>query len=207
MDKFHHKVHKYKVNRSNQVKRDRLKKNKLKQFRIPVIINNRNLLTWPRAMVEKMIYWYGIGDIIIIDNASTYEPLLNWYKTIPFRVVRLKENLGHQAPWSSGVVAEFGSIIYAVTDPDLDLTNTNNRAMTQCTEFLLKHPSVGKVGLSLEWKDVPIESSYFCWVNSYERNRQNNSRIVDGVMIDVAIDTTFAIYNQPNYFIGGCSSI
>ena len=50
---------------------------------IPVIINNRNLLTWPKAMVRDLSKWEGIGDIYIVDNGSTYEPLLEWYATNP----------------------------------------------------------------------------------------------------------------------------
>ena len=65
---------------------------------IPVIINNRNLLTWPKAMVRDLNKWEGIGDIYIVDNGSTYEPLLEWYATNPCKVVMLGENLGHQAP-------------------------------------------------------------------------------------------------------------
>ena len=48
---------------------------------IPIIINNRNLLTWPKAMVERISRYEGVGDIIIVDNGSTYEPLLDWYAT------------------------------------------------------------------------------------------------------------------------------
>lgn len=64
---------------------------------------------------------------------------------------------------------------------------------------------VGKVGLRLEYKDVPEASSYYEHIQSYERNRQINTRIVNGVLIDVSIDTTFAVYDVPNYFIGGVS--
>ena len=37
-------------------------------MKIPVIINNRNLLTWPKAMVRDLSKWEGIGDIYIVDN-------------------------------------------------------------------------------------------------------------------------------------------
>ena len=73
-------------------------------MKIPVIINNRNLLTWPKAMVRDLSKWEGIGDIYIVDNGSTYEPLLDWYETKPCGVIYLNKNVGHQAPWLCGLV-------------------------------------------------------------------------------------------------------
>ena len=86
-------------------------------MKIPVIINNRNLLTWPKAMVRDLSKWEGIGDIYIVDNGSTYEPLLEWYATKPCEVISLGVNAGHQAPWLCGLVQKLGEPYYAVTDP------------------------------------------------------------------------------------------
>ena len=174
-------------------------------MRVPVIINNRNLLTWPKAMVNELQKWDGIGDIYIVDNASTYKPLLDWYATNPCKVVVLEENLGHQAPWLCGLVQKLGEPYYAVTDPDLDLFTTSKRTIPLCIEWLEEFPEVGKVGLSLRWDDVPPRSSYYTHVNTYEANRQRNSRVIAGARVDVAIDTTFAVYNRQEYFIGGIS--
>ena len=174
-------------------------------MRVPVIINNRNLLTWPKAMVNELQKWDGIGDIYIVDNGSTYKPLLDWYATNPCEVVILEENLGHQAPWLCGLVQKLGEPYYAVTDPDLDLFTTSKRTIPLCVEWLEKFPEVGKVGLSLRWDDVPPRSSYYTHVNTYEANRQRNSRVIAGARVDVAIDTTFAVYNRQEYFIGGIS--
>ena len=72
---------------------------------IPVIINNRNLFTWPKAMVERIKEYDGVGEIIIVDNDSTYPPLLEWYATNPCRIERLNKNIGVAAPWISEVVS------------------------------------------------------------------------------------------------------
>ena len=174
-------------------------------MRVPVIINNRNLLTWPKAMVGELHKWDGIGEIYIVDNGSTYKPLLDWYATNPCKVVMLDDNLGHQAPWICGLVQKLGEPYYAVTDPDLDLFTTSKRTIPLCLEWLEEFPEVGKVGLSLRWDDVPPRSSYYTHVNTYEANRQRNSRVIAGALVDVAIDTTFAVYNRQEYFIGGIS--
>jgi len=173
--------------------------------KIPVIINNRNLLTWPKAMVRDLSKWEGIGDIYIVDNGSTYEPLLEWYATKPCKVISLGVNAGHQAPWLCGLVQKLGAPYYAVTDPDLDLSATSRQTIVKCVEFLNMFPFAGKAGLSLRWDDVPPRSSYYTHVNTYEAHRQKRSQVVGGAMVDVAIDTTFAVYNKPEYFIGGVS--
>lgn len=174
-------------------------------MRVPVIINNYNLLTWPKEMVNRLKQWENIGEIIIVDNASDYEPLLEWYDTSPCTVIRLESNMGHKAPWDSGVVSGLGTSVYAITDPDLDLSSTSKKTINKCLKALYEFKGVGKVGLRLEYKDVPEASSYYEHIQSYERNRQINTRIVNGVLIDVSIDTTFAVYDVPNYFIGGVS--
>ena len=174
-------------------------------MRVPVIINNRNLLTWPKAMVRDLSKWKGIGDIYIVDNGSTYEPLLEWYATKPCEVISLGVNAGHQAPWLCGLVQKLGEPYYAVTDPDLDLSKTSKQTIVRCVEWLQEFPFVGKVGLSLRWDDVSPRSSYYTHVNTYEAQRQKSSRIVKAAKVDVAIDTTFAVYNRQDYFIGGVS--
>jgi glycosyltransferase involved in cell wall biosynthesis len=174
-------------------------------MKIPVIINNYNLLTWPKAMVEQMKSWEGINEIIIIDNASTYEPLLEWYETNPCTIVRLEQNLGQAAPWKSGFVDTLSGTYYAVTDPDLDLSGVNKRVISKCIKKLSRFPSLGKVGLSLDYEDVQPSSSYYNHMNNYEKPRQLGSRRFEGLLLDVAVDTTFAVYNVKQYFIGGAS--
>ena len=174
-------------------------------MKVPVIINNRNLLTWPKAMVRDLRKWEWIGDIYIVDNGSTYEPLLEWYATKPCEVISLGVNVGHQAPWLCGLVQKLGEPYYAVTDPDLDLSKTSKQTIVRCVEWLQEFPFVGKVGLLLRWDDVPPRSSYYTHVNTYEAQRQKSSPIIKAAKVDVAIDTTFAVYNRQDYFIGGVS--
>ena len=69
---------------------------------IPIFICNRNLLTWPKNAVE----WFNkIPDLrpIIIDNDSTYQPLLEWYKNCPCEVKYHKTNGGPFVAWTGYV--------------------------------------------------------------------------------------------------------
>lgn len=90
-------------------------------MKIPVIINNRDLLTWTSNMLAKIKQLNSVGEIYIVDNGSTYQPLLAWYETKPCNIIRLN-NLGQHAPWLCGLVAKLGTP-YVVTDSDLDISN------------------------------------------------------------------------------------
>jgi len=59
--------------------------------------------------------------VLWLDNASTYKPLLDFYESCPYEVVRLPKNHGHTAPWTF-LADVFATGPYVVTDPDLDLS-------------------------------------------------------------------------------------
>lgn len=174
-------------------------------MKIPVIINNRNFLTWPKAMVERIKEYDGVGEIIIVDNDSTYPPLLEWYATNPCRIERLDTNVGMGAPWVSGVVKELNGAPYVLTDPDLGLEETPDDTLLYLLDKL-NTLQLDKVGLGLDWQIVEKKSPYYERLNLYEKSRWNKSPVKDGVYTEVQIDTTFALYNVDHYFIGGGST-
>jgi hypothetical protein len=172
---------------------------------IPVIINNRNFLTWPKAMVERIKEYDGVGEIIIVDNNSTYPPLLEWYATNPCRIERLNNNIGVAAPWISGVVESLKGIPYVVTDPDLGLNETPKDTLLYLMDKL-DGLNIDKVGLGLDWQRVESKSPYYERLHVHEKDRWDKSPKKDGVALEVQIDTTFALYRHPVYFIGGSST-
>ena len=174
-------------------------------MKIPVIINNRNFLTWPKAMVERIKEYDGVGEIIIVDNDSTYPPLLEWYATNPCRIEKLDTNVGMGAPWVSGVVKQLNGAPYVLTDPDLGLEETPDDTLLHLLDKL-NTLQLDKVGLGLDWQIVEKKSPYYERLNLYEKSRWNNSPVKDGVYTEVQIDTTFALYNVDYYFIGGGST-
>ena len=178
----------------------------LKSFimRIPIIINNRDLLKWPKAMVEKIKTYENVGDIIIVDNGSTYEPLLDWYNSKPCDIIYYK-NLGHTGAWLSGVVSNLASEYYVVTDPDLGLDDTPQDTLIYLYDKMNKL-NLDKIGLGLEWKSVGKNSLYYNHLMGYEKKRWQNSRIQDNIYLDIAVDTTFALYRIKKSFGGGAST-
>ncbi len=94
---------------------------------IKVVINNRNRLTTTKKMVEKLLLLNPQEKIIIIDNGSTYAPLLNWYDEIKDRVdIRLGTNEGHLALWAIGLFKELGDY-FIYTDSDIELNDLRIR--------------------------------------------------------------------------------
>lgn len=171
---------------------------------VTVLIINRDLLTWPRAMVERIERFQDLAEIIILDNGSTYAPLLDWYDAQPHRVIMVN-NLGHGGPWLPEINRQIGTDFYVVTDPDLDLEAVPLDCLVHLRSILTCHPSLGKVGLGLEIDSVPQQSPYFQHVNSWERHLWQLP-LHDGQFRLAPVDTTFAIYNKMlfnQYGIGG----
>jgi len=74
---------------------------------IKVVINNRNRLTTTKNLVEHLLRLNPEEKIIIIDNKSTYQPLLDWYKQVENKVrVIYEDNHGHLAVWSIRLIKE-----------------------------------------------------------------------------------------------------
>lgn len=58
---------------------------------IPIIINNYNRLTMLKKLIDSLTS-RGYTNIVILDNQSTYPPLLEWYAKCQFEVIRLPKN-------------------------------------------------------------------------------------------------------------------
>lgn len=124
--------------------------------KIPVFITSFNQLTWLRPMVDDLLA-SGVAEPIIVDNASVYEPLLEWFKAGPCRVVRRKKNDGPGAAWSTREIADImRDQFYVVTDSDLGLQDVNlSAALTDMRTALDRWPQLLKAGLSLRLDDLP----------------------------------------------------
>ncbi len=161
---------------------------------VTVIINNRDLLEWPKKMCADIERLNGLHEIIIVDNGSSNRQLLQWYKDCKYKVVFL-DNLGHTAPWDCGLTSSIETDLYVVTDPDLDLSGVPENALIHMANILYKNPALGKVGLLLETNGIPPASPYFDHVNNYEKSILS-SGTVDNLYINAPVDTTFAIYDR-----------
>jgi glycosyltransferase involved in cell wall biosynthesis len=160
---------------------------------VPVFINVRDRLT----CLEALVAWLeraGHENIALIDNASTYEPLLAYLRTTPHRVLRLAENLGHTALWR---LPELHPVLmtrwYVYTDPDVV---PDERAPLDATvrfrDLLSRHPQYLKAGFGLRLDDLPARYRQMDKVLAWERALYG--RTVEPGVQEADIDTTFALH-------------
>jgi hypothetical protein len=131
---------------------------------------------------------------MIVDNGSTYPPLLEWYQTRPCEVKFLGRNVGSRAPWQCGLVNRYGSNQYVVTDPDLDLSDVPKDLLERLAEGLSKH-NTWKCGLSLRIDDLPVGDSPPAKVAYDIESRYWTAPDGNG-FYRASVDTTFALYRH-----------
>lgn len=119
-----------------------------------IFISNRNYVSWPRAMAEKFI---GEGhEVIILDNASTYIPLLDWYSICGLEIIKLGNNGGH-ALWTTDIVPTLNEP-FVSSDPDYDLSTVPSDWDEVLLEGLKQFPQYNKFGFSWDESKVPPEN-------------------------------------------------
>ncbi len=168
---------------------------------IPIIINNFNRLSTTRKLYKDLVR-LGYNNIIILENMSTYQPLLDWYRSMldkpNLKIVLFSENFGHKSLWKSGFINEVKHYPYVVyTDSDLELNPNTPRNFIDILAGLSKDFKFDKVGLAIKISDLPnnfmgktirqTESIY--WIKTLQHRKYE---LYQGM-----IDTTFALFD-PN---------
>lgn len=161
---------------------------------IPVFIICRDRV----EPLRKLVSWLeeeGLKNIIFIDNASTYPPLLKYLKETSYETVMLNKNAGHTAPWSEGAVNIYAKDRpFIVTDPDVIPDDNSHGAVKKFCELLTKYPERTKVGFGLKIDDIPEHYELKSHVVSWESQFWEST--VEPEVYDAEIDTTFAVYRQ-----------
>lgn len=173
--------------------RGKLKKSVAPYYKdIPIIINNYNRLTTLQALIcflEKC----GYRNLFIIDNASTFPPLLEYYETCPYKVFRLKDNVGHLSLWKTDIYKEFIHNYYVYTDSDIvPCDECPADFLNYFLQVLLRYKYAAKVGFGLRIDDLPdhyhMKQSVIDWEGKFWVHE------VEKDLYRAPIDTTFALY-------------
>lgn len=160
--------------------------------KIPVIINNFNRLDSVKQLIAALEE-RGYLNIHIIDNLSTYPPLLEYYMTCPYTVYRLKENIGMNALWVSGIYKKFCGEYFVYTDSDIvPIEECPDDFLEVFLNALRRRRLARKVGFSLKIDDIPdcyaMKEQVVAWEKRFFEVR------ADDLLYRAPIDSTFALY-------------
>lgn len=162
---------------------------------VPVFINCRDRLD-PLLQLVRWLESENLHNIILIDNNSSYKPLLDYYEKTPHKVYRLRDNMGQRAPWDSGLVSLLANnIAYIVTDPDIIPLRKSHGAVRKLISVMNSYPKFNKVGLALKIDNIPAHYALKQKVIKWESAFWDKEVEKDVFIADV--DTTFAVY-RPN---------
>ena len=161
-------------------------------YDIPIVVNNFNRITYPLQLIN-FLEKNGFNNIIILDNNSTYPPLLSYYETCPHRVVRERQNYGHLALWKSKLFRKIKWNYFVYTDSDVvPIEQCPEDFIQYFHQVLCKNYSLDKVGFGIKIDDLPDTFALKSKVIEYE-SRYWLREVTPGVY-DAPIDTTFALY-------------
>ncbi len=165
---------------------------------IPIIINNRNRLSYLKRLIDSLRI-RGYSNIHIIDNDSTFPPLLEYYDSIgeECSIHFLKKNEGFCALWDTDVFdLNFRDKYYVYTDPDLEIhEDCPNDFIKKMLFELWRNPQLGKIGLGLVIDDLPDHYDKKDEVIEWEK--QYFVSKISRDVFNAPVDTTFALY-RPN---------
>lgn len=165
---------------------------------LTVVINNRNRLSTTKKLVEDLLY-RNSTNIIIIDNESSYPPLLEWYKTLSDNIkVYYCPNYGHHAIFHSKLLDDIKEDWCFYSDADIQLNENMPNDYQKIMFDLANSYNYTKIGLALKIDDLP--DHYML----KEQVVRNESRWwVQKVIEDVYradTDTTFCLIKKCDQF-------
>lgn len=166
---------------------------------IPIVIISFNQLYHLKQLIDFLLD-HGYERIVILDNHSSYPPLLNYFETLDSRVTlyRLEKNLGHLAFWQSPDIFKiYSKGYYVITDADIVPIETCPHSFVESLRQLLDEAyDRTKVGLSLKLDDLPATNPNKQAILNWES--RFNKVTIHPLAYKAEIDTTFAIY-RPKY--------
>ena len=162
-----------------------------------IMIISYNQYTYVSNMVKQLEKY--TTDIVIVDNNSTYQPLLNYYNNeFKYTLLKMNKNIGHKVYESEFVNYIFGNI-FIITDPDLRFNsklpnNFINEMVKVSNEY-----KAGRVGFALliDTPDIREELTYAgvplkIWEGRFWQSKMHHPTLE---LYNAAIDTTFCLLN------------
>jgi FkbM family methyltransferase len=179
------------------------KKGVLVKKNLTAFIIARNLVTYIKNMVNQLEKY--TNDIVIIDNASNFEPLLTYYQDeYRYCLLRMKENF-YSSVWTKNEIQKLAGDIYIITDPDLQLNPNLPQNFIDELITIQNHFQVERCGFALNHTaddirtDVtigPNKDTIYSWEAPMWIGKQKYPLNENLEIYSAGIDTTFCIINK-----------
>ena len=169
---------------------------------VPIFINARDRL----GVMQRLIDWLlgaGYRKLIVLDNDSTYPPLIEYYAALErdsrIKVIRLGKNFGFKALWLSGVLESLKiATPYIYTDPDvLPIERCPKNFVKRLMKIHGDNHEVRKVGLGLVYDDITFFDKDA--VQRTEAKLYAGTKVGDDLHF-AQVDTTFALYSNVRHY-------
>ena len=163
-------------------------------LKFPIFIICRDRVSDLKILLERLETVDNIDQIHLIDNNSTYPPMVEFLNETEHNVIRLEKNYGHRVIWEQHIHEEVRKAgPYIVTDPDVVPCETvPNNFLEHFFEILIRFPEVSKVGFGLRIDDLPEhyreKHDVLAWESHFWKHE------IESGIFKADIDTTFAMY-------------
>ena len=179
----------------------------------PIFIPCFNNPAYCSQMLDQLLR-LGFQNITFVDNASTYEPMIEFLEKVEnsgakVSIERLHENLGpRDSIFTKERIEKLGRY-FCVTDPDIRFNPALPSDFLEIMAWEINRLKIGKIGFSLnisnELKlknsDYEIGGSHYKiweWEEQFWKNRVGFSESGDPIYT-AAVDTTFALYDTTRF--------
>jgi len=167
---------------------------------VPIFVICRDKLT-PLLELLAWLEDAGYRRVYLVDNASTYPPLVEFLAQTHHEVIRREDNVGpYESVWGAGLVTDLAaSEYYVVTDSDIvPDPECPPDAVDYFHCLLQRYPGYAKAGFSLRIDNLPEHYALKPEVMSWEG--QWWWRPLERGVFHAPIDTTFALYRPASAF-------
>ncbi len=169
---------------------------------VPIFVPTFNNPTLLRGMLDQLLE-RGFANVTVLDNASTYPPMLALLDKVADRVHvhRFRRNLGPTAVLDDLRLWSALPRVFCLTDPDLRFHEDMPEDFVDRLYELSKKYCKGKVGLALDISDPTILRDDDFIINGgtykiWEWEAHFWVHEVESDVYEAQVDTTFALYNK-----------
>ena len=165
------------------------------------VIIGYNQYTYIKNMVSQLEKY--TKDIVIIDNNSTYQPLIDYYNNeFKYSLLKQKMNYGYTV-YQSRWVKDITGNVYILTDPDLQFNKNLPREFIRELINLSNYFRADRVGFALfiDSDDIREDITHVGftikeWENQFWQHRLPYPLNSNLELYSAPIDTTFCLINR-----------